>query len=165
VSHATADLCDRHEEALRGGDLRIMAPMFRHFGGNTTFSGPIATLKLFEDNSFIRRTLEQPGQGRVLVVDGGGSLRRALVGDQLALLGVANGWHGLLVYGCIRDSAAIAAMDIGLMALATHPQKTEKRNTGQSDVPVSFGGVTIRPGEWLYADSDGILIAASELGE
>jgi regulator of ribonuclease activity A len=163
VSIATADLCDRHEERLRSGALRIVEPMFRSFGGRSAFHGPIATLKLFEDNSFVRKTLEQPGAGRVLVVDGGGSLRRALVGDQLAALGVKNGWAGIVVYGCIRDSAAIAAMDIGVVALATHPQKTDKKNVGEADVSVTFGGVTFHPGAWLYADADGVLVAEHPL--
>ncbi|MBI4995461.1 MAG: ribonuclease E activity regulator RraA [Rhodocyclales bacterium] len=163
MSLATADLCDRHEEQLRTGQARVLAPMFRSFGGRDSFHGPIATLKLCEDNSFVRKALEQPGAGRVLVIDGGGSLRRALVGDQLAALGVKNGWAGIVVHGCIRDSAAIAGMDIGVFALATHPQKTDKKNVGEADVAVSFGGTTFRPGEWLYADGDGILVAESAL--
>lgn len=154
----TTDLCDGHEEAI-GGDLRIVAPMFRSYGGRAAFCGPIATLKLFEDNSLVRKAVEQPGEGRVLVIDGGGSLRRALVGDQLAALGVKNGWSGIVVYGCIRDSRAIAQMGIGVFALATHPQKTVKRNVGEQDVPVTFGGVTFHPGEWLYADEDGVLVS------
>lgn len=163
MSFATADLCDRHEDQLRAGTLRVLAPMFRSYGGRPGFHGPIATLKLFEDNSFVRKALEQPGNGRVLVIDGGGSLRRALVGDQLAALGVKNDWAGIVVYGCIRDSAAIATMDIGVFALATHPQKTDKKNVGEADVPITFGGVTFRPGEWLYADSDGVLVADKAL--
>jgi regulator of ribonuclease activity A len=163
MSFATADLCDRHEDQLRSGTLRVVAPMFRSYGGRPNFHGPITTLKLFEDNSFVRKALEQPGNGRVLVIDGGGSLRRALVGDQLAALGVKNGWSGILVYGCIRDSAAIGAMDIGVFALATHPQKTDKKNVGEVDGSIAFGGATFRPGEWLYADGDGVLVAAAPL--
>lgn len=163
MSFATADLCDSHEDQIRNGQLRIVAPMFRSFGGRPAFSGLVATLKLFEDNSFVRKALDQPGNGRVLLVDGGGSLRRALVGDQLAALGVKNGWSGIVVYGAIRDAAAIAAMDIGVLALATHPQKTDKKNVGEADVAVSFGGITCHPGEWLYADSDGILVAVAAL--
>ena len=163
MSFATADLCDSHEDQIRNGQLRIVAPMFRSFGGRPAFSGLVATLKLFEDNSFVRKALDQPGNGRVLLVDGGGSLRRALVGDQLAALGVKNGWSGIVVYGAIRDAAAIAAMDIGVLALATHPQKTDKKNVGAADVAVSFGGITCHPGEWLYADSDGILVAVAAL--
>lgn len=163
MSFATADLCDHHEDKLRTHQIRVVAPLFRHFGSRRAFCGQIATLKLFEDNSFVRKTLEQPGNNRVLVIDGGGSLRRAVVGDQLAALAVANGWSGVLVYGCIRDSAAIAGMDLGVLALATHPQKTDKRNVGESDIPVSFGGVDFLPNNWLYADEDGILVATVPL--
>jgi regulator of ribonuclease activity A len=155
----TTDLCDAHE-----GKVRVAAPMFRSYGGRKAFCGPIATLKLFEDNGLVRTALEGPGNGRVLVVDGGGSLRRALVGDQLAALGVKNGWNGIVVYGCIRDSRAIAGMDIGVFALATHPQKTVKRNQGDSEIAVTFGGVTFTPGEWIYADEDGVIVSSSFLG-
>ena len=163
MTFATADLCDRHDEQLRNGELRVVAPMFRSFGGRKAFHGPIATLKLFEDNSFVRKALEQPGAGRVLVIDGGGSTRRALVGDQLAALGVKNGWAGIVVYGCIRDSAAIATMDIGVFALATHPQKTDKKHVGETDIPVNFGGTSFHPSDWLYADEDGVLVARTAL--
>ncbi len=160
MKFATTDLCDAHEAQVRDEQLRVVvAPMFRSFGGRRTFHGPIATLRLFEDNSFVRKALEQPGEGRVLVIDGGGSLRRALVGDQLAALAVRNNWAGIVVYGCIRDSAAIATMDIGVLALATHPQKTDKKNIGEADVAVIFGGVTVHPGEYLYADDDGVLVS------
>ncbi|MCX7148544.1 MAG: ribonuclease E activity regulator RraA [Rhodocyclales bacterium] len=154
----TADLCDTHE-----GPVRVVEPMFSSFGGRTAFHGRIATLKLFEDNSLVRQALESPGEGRVLVIDGGGSLRRALVGDQLAALGVANGWVGMVVYGCIRDSRAIGEMDIGVYAIDTHPMKTVKRNVGEADIPVVFGGVTFVPGEWLYADEDGVIVSAKAL--
>lgn len=154
----TTDLCDAHEDKVR-----VVAPMFRSYGGRKAFCGPIATLKLFEDNGLVRKALEGHGNGRVLVIDGGGSLRRALVGDQLAALGVANGWSGIVVYGCIRDSRAIGAMDLGVFALATHPQKTQKKNQGDSEVPVCFGGVTFTPGEWLYADEDGVIVSAGAL--
>lgn len=159
----TADLLDAHEELLRLRQLRVVAPLFRSYGQRHALHGPISTLKVFEDNSLVRKALEQQGQGRVLVVDGGGSLRCALVGDQLAQLAIANGWRGAVVYGCVRDSRAIGAMDIGLYALATHPLKTVKRNTGEVDVPVSFGGVTFLPGEYLYADDDGIIVSAVTL--
>ena len=158
MTYQTADLCDQHEDKVR-----VLAPMFRSYGGRTVFHGPVATLKLFEDNAYVRKALEQPGQNKVLVIDGGGSLRRALVGDQLARLGVDNGWAGIVVYGCIRDSAAIGEMDIGVFALATHPLKTLKRNVGEADIAVTFGGVTIAPGNWLYADADGVLISDQAL--
>lgn len=137
--------------------------MFSSFGGRNAFHGQIATLKLFEDNSLVRMALESSGEGRVLVIDGGGSLRRALLGDQLAALAVQNHWAGIIVYGCIRDSRAIGEMDIGVLAIDTHPMKTVKRNVGEVDIPVSFGGVTFTPGEWLYADDDGVIVSVAPL--
>lgn len=155
---ATADLCDTHEDKVR-----IAAPIFRSFGGQSAFHGRIATLKLFEDNGLVRKTLDTPGEGRVLVIDGGGSLRCALLGDQLADLAVKNGWAGVVVWGCIRDSKAIGEMALGVFALATHPQKTLKKNLGDAEIPVSFAGITLVPGEWLYADEDGLIVSASAL--
>ena len=154
----TTDLCDANE-----GKVRVVAPMFRSFGGKTRFAGPISTLKVFEDNSLVRSALETAGAGRVLVVDGGGSMRCAMVGDQLAALGVKNGWAGIVVYGCIRDSGPIAGMDIGVFALGTHPQKSVKKRAGDQDIPVTFGGVTFVPGHWLYADEDGVIVADAPL--
>ncbi|MCX9157600.1 ribonuclease E activity regulator RraA [Niveibacterium sp. 24ML] len=163
MSFQTTDLCDANEALLASGKLRVLQPIFRHFGGLTRFAGPIVTLKLFEDNSLVRKVLEAPGQGQVLVVDGGGSLRCALVGDQLAELGVRNGWAGVLVFGCIRDSKAIGALELGVLALATHPLKTIKRNVGEQGITVNFAGARISAGEWLYADEDGTLISESPL--
>lgn len=163
MHYRTADLCDRHEERVRAGELRVLEPLFNSYGGRDAFHGRISTLKLFEDNSLVRKALEADGNGRVLVIDGGGSLRCALVGDQLAALAVKNGWAGLLVYGCIRDSAAIGAMDIGLLALDTHPLRSVKKNTGEADVPVTFAGVTFLPGHYLYADTDGVLVSPTAL--
>lgn len=159
----TADLLDTHEDQLRQGHLRVVAPMFRSFGAHRAFHGSIATLKLFEDNSLVRQALEQPGGGRVLVIDGGGSLRCALVGDQLAKLAATNGWSGIVVYGCIRDARAIAGIAIGIFALGTHPLKTVKKNMGDTDIPVTFGGVTFEPGQHLYADEDGVIVSAAAL--
>lgn len=154
----TTDLCDANEDKVR-----VVEPMFNSFGGRAAFFGPIATLKLFEDNSLVRKALESPGNGRVLVIDGGGSLRRALVGDQLAALGVKNDWSGIIVYGCIRDTRAIAEMDIGVFALDTHPMKTVKKGSGEEGIPVNFGGVWFVPGEWLYADEDGVVLSTAAL--
>lgn len=154
----TTDLCDANEDKVS-----VVSPMFRSFGGRTAFGGPISTLKLFEDNALVRKTLEGPGNGHVLVIDGGGSMRCALVGDQLAALGVDNGWAGIVVYGCIRDSKAIGDMDIGVFALGTHPRKTVKRNTGEAGLPVTFGGVTFVPGHYLYADDDGVIVSPTAL--
>ena len=154
----TADLCDNHDD-----DVRAVAPMFRSFGGRPAFGGKIATLKVFEDNSLVRAALEGPGDGKVLVVDGGGSMRCALVGDQLAVLGVRNGWAGVIVYGCIRDSKAIGDMDIGVFALGTHPRKSIKKGAGDREIPVTFGGVTFNPGDYVYADEDGVVISGAAL--
>lgn len=159
----TADLCDAHENLLNDGRLRVVEPMFASYGGRAAFHGAIVTLSLFEDNGLVRQALEGAGNGRVLVIDGGGSLRRALVGDQLVALAVKNDWVGIVVNGCIRDARAIGDMDIGVLALDTHPRKTVKRNQGETDVPVSFGGVTFKPGEWLYADADGVLVGVEPL--
>ena len=152
----TADLCDQH-------DVRIVAPMFHSYGGRPAFGGPISTLKVFEDNSLVRQALETFGDDRVLVIDGGGSLRCALVGDQLAKLAARNGWAGIVVYGCIRDARAIAHMDIGVLALNTHPLKSVKKGAGEADIAVVFGGVAFVPGQFLYADEDGIVVADTAL--
>jgi len=158
MSFATPDLYDAHEQ-----EVQVAEPLFRAYGGRARFCGAMATLKLHEDNSLVRATLEQPGAGRVLVIDGGGSLRCALVGDQLAVLAHKNGWAGIVVYGCIRDSVAIGGIDIGVRALATNPRKSVKKGAGDRDIPVTFAGVTFRPGEYLYADEDGILVAVEPL--
>jgi len=156
MSLATTDLSDAHP------DLQVCAPLFRDFGGRRDFHGPTATLKVFEDNALVRSALERPGEGRVLVVDGGGSLRCALVGGQLGELAVKNGWAGLLVHGCVRDTNELAAQPIGIKALAAHPRKSAKgQHGGAADVPVEFAGVRFLPGAWLYADADGIVVAAS----
>jgi regulator of ribonuclease activity A len=158
MSFKTPDLCDQYEADL-GKTVRVVAPMFQRYGGRTAFAGQIVTLKLFEDNSLVREAFAGDGKGKVLVIDGGGSLRCALVGDQLAILANRNGWEGAVVYGCIRDSGDINGIDIGVRAVNTHPQKTLKKGVGERDVTVTFGGVTFNPGEYLYADEDGILIA------
>ncbi len=158
MSHATTDLSDAHPAAIQ-----VAEPMFRDFGGQRAFHGAIATVKLFEDNALVRSLLETPGAGRVLVVDGGGSMRCALLGDQLAELAVRNGWAGVVVYGCIRDSEAIGQLPLGVKALATHPLKSIKRGEGQREIPVRFAGVWFRPGAWLYADGDGLIVSEQPL--
>lgn len=160
---ATTDLLDEHETLLHTGRLQVAAPMLRSYGGRTAFAGPLSTLKLFEDNSLVRTALSQQGHGRVLVVDGGGSLRCALLGDQLAELAVNNGWAGVVVYGCIRDSRAIAGMALGVLALATHPLKSIKRNVGEQEINVTFAGVRFVPGQYLYADEDGLIVSQDPL--
>jgi regulator of ribonuclease activity A len=151
----TADLYDAHES-----EAHVALPGFRNFGGRRCFHGPITTLKVHEDNALVRAALETAGQGRVLVVDGGGSLRCALVGDRLAELGRNNGWAGVIVYGCIRDAAEIGRMDFGVQALGTNPRRSVKRGAGERDIPVTFHGVTFVPGQHVYADDDGILVGA-----
>ncbi|WP_141593535.1 ribonuclease E activity regulator RraA [Myxococcus sp. AB056] len=157
----TADLCDAHAGTPW---FQIAEPGFQDYGGVRTFAGPISTVRAPEDNSLVRKALEEPGQGRVLVVDGGGSRRCALVGDQLALLAQQNGWAGVVVNGCIRDAEDVGRMRIGVKALGTHPLKSLKRNEGQRDVEVRFAGVTFRPGHYVYADLDGIVTSESPLG-
>lgn len=154
----TADLCDQY-----AGQVQIVQPMFQDYGAVREFDGPIMTVKVFEDNALVRMTLAELGHGRVLVVDGGGSLRCGLVGDQLAQLGHQQGWAGIIVYGCIRDSREIAETQIGVKALGTNPLRSLKRGEGQRDVPVTFGGVTFKPGCHLYADEDGVIVAEHRL--
>ena len=158
MNFTTADLYDAHPEAFQ-----VAQPGLRPYGGRACFAGPCATVKVWEDNSLVRKALEQPGEGRVLVVDGGGSLHCALVGDLLAQLALDNGWVGLVVFGCIRDSRAISTMPVGLKALQTNPRKSVKKGQGESQIPVTFAGVTITPGDFLYSDDDGILIGSSWL--
>ncbi|MBH04224.1 MAG: ribonuclease activity regulator protein RraA [Xanthomonadales bacterium] len=152
------DLCDKYSD-----DLQILDPVFTDFGGRLDFAGPVSTVKCFEDNSLVRLALEEPGEGRVLVIDGGGSERCALLGDNLAQLAIDNEWAGILVFGCIRDSADISQMDVAVKAVNTHPKKSFKKNQGERDVPVRFGGVNFMPGDWLYADLDGVVLADGEL--
>ncbi|WP_123658663.1 ribonuclease E activity regulator RraA [Salinisphaera japonica] len=152
------DLCDKYSD-----DLQILDPVFTDFGGRLDFAGPVSTVKCFEDNSLVRLALEEPGESRVLVIDGGGSERCALLGDNLAQLAIDNEWAGILVFGCIRDSADISQMDVAVKAVNTHPKKSFKKNQGERDVPVRFGGVNFMPGDWLYADLDGVVLADGEL--
>lgn len=158
MTFKTADLCDDHAD-----QIRVVEPGFSDFGGNTVFYGPISTIKCYEDNSKVRQQLSTPGNGRVLVVDAGGSKRCAMLGDILADKGVQNGWAGVVMYGLIRDSHDISQMPIGVKALGTHPMKSEKKDIGDVDVTVKFAGVTFQPGEYLYADHDGIIVSANAL--
>lgn len=155
---ATTDLCDKYSDSVQ-----VAESIFTDFGGDLAFEGPISTVKCFEDNSLVRAALETPGQGRVLVIDGGASDRCALVGDNMAQLAIDNDWAGLLIYGCIRDAADIAEMDIAVKALNTHPKKSNKSNTGEHDISVHFAGVRFTPGSWLYADLDGVVVSDNEL--
>jgi regulator of ribonuclease activity A len=157
-SVATADLCDRF-----GDEVAVVQPGLRDWGGVLVFGGMIETLRVFEDNALVRRLLEREGQGRVLVVDGGGSLRTALVGGNLAALAQNMGWAGLVVNGAVRDTSELRATALGVRALATTPRKSAKPGVGEHGIAVSFGGVTFEPGRFLYADGDGIVVAPRDL--
>ena len=157
-------------DAFSTPDLTDAAPasraielQFNSYGGVTRFAGPAVTIKCHEDNSLVKACVGEPGEGRVIVVDGGGSLRRALLGDMLAEQAARNGWAGLVIYGAIRDVDEIGNTALGVAALGTTPLKTEKLGVGQRDVPVSFGGVTIVPGEYVYADNNGVIVSAESL--
>ena len=152
------ELCDQFEDLVH-----VVEPMFMNFGAKERFSGEIVTLKCHEDNSKVRELAGQDGTGKVLVVDGGGSLRRSLLGDMLAEKAVANGWEGMVIYGCIRDVNAISAINLGVQAIAAQPMKTEKRGLGDINQEVNFGGVTFVPGHFIYADNNGILVAPHPL--
>lgn len=157
---STCDLCDAHKD---DGVLRVLPPVFRSFGGRARFSGPVSTVRCFEDNSSVKAAVDSAGLGRVLVVDGGGSLRKALVGGNLAAAAARNGWAGLLVDGCVRDVAELAAAAVGILALGCVPMPTTKRHMGETEVSVQVHGVWIHPGDWLYADADGVVLANRSL--
>ncbi len=156
--HALPDLCDAYPDLVHVAD-----PMFRSFGGNDCFSGEITTISCFEDNSLIASGVEAPGQGRVLVVDAGGSMRCGMLGDNLAQKACDHGWSGLVIFGCIRDVDIISKLPIGVMALAAHPMKSVKRGIGRTDEKLFFAGVEWVPGHYLYADNNGVLAAPSAL--
>jgi regulator of ribonuclease activity A len=153
---STCDLCDAHKNDTDDA-FRVLPPVFRDFGKTLKFAGPVSTVKCFEDNSLVRAAVDSPGLGRVAhtAVD---SLRRALVGGNLGAAAAKNGWAGVVVDGCVRDAAELAGCDVGIRALALMPLPTEKRNEGQRDVPVQVQGVWVRPGDWLYADADGMVV-------
>ncbi|HBD12586.1 MAG TPA: putative 4-hydroxy-4-methyl-2-oxoglutarate aldolase [Porticoccaceae bacterium] len=158
MTDITPDLCDLHADLVR-----VLEPMLVNYGGCEAFSGEIVTVKCFEDNSLVKEQLNTPGADKVLVVDGGGSMRRALLGDMIAESAVKQGWQGVIIYGCIRDVSAISEMPLGVQAMACVPVKTEKRGIGDLNVPVCFGGVTFNPGEYVYADSNGVVVSAQPL--
>jgi len=158
MSYSVPDICDEFYE-----EIRVLDPVFRDFGASRRFCGPIVTVKCFEDNSLVREQVQSEGRGRVLVVDGGGSTRRALLGDQLAANAAQNGWQGLLIYGCVRDVEILETIDLGIKALNSIPVKTDKRGEGQLDLPVHFAGAQIVPGEYLYADVNGVIVAVRDL--
>ena len=157
MSYQTADLCDENT------GVKVAEPIFQHYGAKASFGGEIVTVKVHEDNVLVKSTLQEQGHGKVLVVDGGASLRCALVGDIIAQMATDNGWEGIIVYGCIRDSAVIAGINIGIKALNTHPLKSVKHGRGDTNIPVTFAGITFFPGQFIYADSDGVIISETAL--
>ncbi len=161
---ATTDLCDAHEDRLADGRLRVLPDLFRlALGQRSAACGPAVTLKLFEDNTLVRAQLEMPGEGSVLVVDGGASLRRALVGGNLGKLAEQNGWAAILVNGAVRDADELDACAICVRALGASPRKTPKGGAGSVNVAVEVAGVSIQRGEWIYIDRDGILVSSEAL--
>lgn len=156
--YRTADLCDAHDAALR-----VCAPIFTDYGGRALFHGKVTTLTTLDDNSKLRALAESPGEGRVMVVDGGGSLARALIGGNIAEIAAGNGWAGVLIHGAVRDRHELIEVDLGLKALALCPRRPKTHDIGEADVPVTFAGITINPGDWLYADPDGIVVAEGPL--
>ena len=153
------DICDDFFD-----EIQVLEPLFSDYGGARKFCGEIVTLKCFEDNSLVRDLVRSEGKRRVIVVDGGGSLRRAMLGDLLAAKAAENGWQGLLINGCVRDVEILETIDLGVKALNCIPVKTDKRGEGQLDIPVSFAGVHFEPGQFLYADTNGIVVAQQDLG-
>ncbi len=169
-SPATCDLCDAHKNDSPE-HFRVLPPVFKDFGARRAFSGPVVTVKCFEDNSLVKAAVDSCGYvetpegriGKVLVVDGAGSLRRALLGGNLGAAAARNGWAGVVIDGCVRDVAELAVLDVGIRALASVPLPTEKQNQGLKDLAVQIQGVWVRPGDWLYADADGMVVSASSL--
>lgn len=163
MSFSTCDLCDANEDLLAAGTLQVFPPVWQGFGGQRQFCGPAATLKVFEDNVLVRAALETPGQGRVLVVDGGASLRCGMVGGNLARLAQNNQWAGILVDGCVRDVDELNACQIGIRARAAHPRRSLRKGVGETGVAVTVAGLLVRPGDWIYADADGVLLSQTRL--
>lgn len=160
MTFTTADLCDAHSGESH---FQIAEPLLKSYGGHSSFCGQISTVKVFEDNVLVRKILEEKVRNRVLVVDGGGSHRCALLGDDMAKLAADNGWRGIVIYGCIRDSAIISQLPIGILALHTHPLKSHKKGHGDRDLLVTFAGVNFRQNHFLYADADGIIVSETML--
>jgi len=157
-SFTTPDLCDEFPELVHP-----VKPLFNSYGGNDHFCGEIVTVKCFEDNSKIKQLVATDGTNKVMVVDAGGSMRRACLGDMLAKLAITNGWQGLVIFGCVRDVDILATLPLGVKAIGVYPVKTDKMNHGDINIPVTFGGVTFTPGHYIYADNNGIIISPSSL--
>ncbi|WP_406668090.1 ribonuclease E activity regulator RraA [Gallaecimonas sp. GXIMD1310] len=158
MEYNTSALCDTYIDMVD-----VVDPIFANYGGRSSYAGQISTVKCFEDNALIREMLEEDGSGRVLLIDGGGSLRRALIDAELAELAVANQWQGLLINGAVREVDVLEALDIGIHALAAIPVGADDAGHGETDVPVNFGGVTFLPEDWLYADSTGVVLSPEQL--
>tara|TARA_B110000091_G_C13516992_1_gene350854 strand:- start:154 stop:636 length:483 start_codon:yes stop_codon:yes gene_type:complete len=157
MTYVTPDLCDHYPE------VEVFDLIFTNYGGKKSFGGEVVTVKCFEDNSRVKELVATPGHGKVMVVDGGGSLRAALLGDMLAEQAVKNGWQGLIIFGCIRDIEVIATLSLGVQALNIHPRKTVKRGLGDLHVDLTFAGVTVKPGMYVYADNNGIILSKVSL--
>jgi regulator of ribonuclease activity A len=157
TNYITPDLCDEYPEA------EVLDPIFNNYGGKESFGGEVVTIKCHEDNSLVKENVDKPGAGKVMVVDGGGSMRNALLGDMLAEKAAKNGWEGFVIFGCIRDIDVIMETDLGVQALAVHPRKTEKKGIGEINVPVKFAGVQINPGDFIYADNNGVIVSKKAL--
>lgn len=162
TAFSTCDFCDEHKEDL-SGDFRVLMPLYKDYGGLSRFAGEVVTLKCHEDNTPVKVAVESQGLGRVLVVDGGGSLRRALLGGLLAASAARNGWSGLVIDGCVRDLEELREAQVGIRALAHTPMPTVRQQPGQTGLPVCLQGVWIRPGDWLYADNDGMVVHPTPL--
>jgi|TARA_B110000008_G_scaffold275930_1_gene314297 regulator of ribonuclease activity A len=158
TNYVTPDLCDEYPDLIT-----VVEPMFNNYGGRESFGGEIITVKCHEDNSKVKELVDTDGTGKVMVVDGGGSMRNALLGDMLAEKAAKNGWQGIIIYGCIRDVDVIMETELGVQALATNPLKTEKRGLGDVNVVVKFGGVEFVPGQYVYADNNGIIVSPKAL--
>lgn len=158
MKYVTPDLCDAYPTLVKA-----VEPIFTNFGGISSFGGEIVTIKCFEDNSKVKQMVDQPGTGKVMVVDAGGSFRCAMLGDMLAEKAVKNGWEGIIMYGCVRDVDVLAELDLGVQALGSHPMKSEKKDIGELGVELTFGGVTFRQGEFVYADNNGIIVSPEAL--
>ncbi len=158
MQNLTPDLCDEFPQIVR-----VVEPIFSNFGGKLSFGGEIVTIKCHEDNSVVKRTAGTPGNGKVMVVDGGASMRVALLGDMIASNAINNGWEGIIIYGCVRDVDTLKKLDLGVQALNSYPLKSEKRGLGDLNIPVSFGGVDFIPGEYVYADNNGIIVSSESL--
>lgn len=158
MSFVTCDLCDDHPQ-----DVQVCEPMFGSFGGREAFGGEIVTVKCHEDNSRVKELLATPGKGKVLVVDGGGSLRCALMGDMIGESAVQNGWEGVVIYGCVRDVDALAGLDLGVHAVAAIPLKSVRKGVGETGLDVTFGGVTFVQGQYVYADNNGVIVSSKKL--